>query len=57
MPEQDPTTKQEFQEAMDDLILRALENGVPIDDGGYELRHDAKTRDLEVMIFRLKKSG
>lgn len=57
MPEQDPTTKREFQEAMDNLILRALENGVPIDNGGYELRHDAETRDLEVMIFRLKKSG
>jgi hypothetical protein len=57
MPEQDPTTKREFQEAMDDLILRALENGVPIDNGGYELRHDGETRDLEVMIFRLKKRG
>ena len=57
MPVQDPTTKREFQEAMDDLILRALENGVPIDNGGYELRHDAETRDLEVMIFRLKKPG
>jgi hypothetical protein len=56
MPEQDPTTKREFQEAMDDLILRALENGVPIDNGGYVLRHDGETRDLEVMIFRLKKS-
>jgi hypothetical protein len=57
MPGQDPTSKREFQEAMDDLILRALENGVPIDNGGYELRHDAEVPDLEVMIFRLKKSG
>lgn len=56
MSGQDPTTKREFQQAMDNLILRAPENGVPIDNEGYELRHDADTPDFEVMVFRLEKS-
>jgi hypothetical protein len=41
---------------MDNLILRALENGVPIDNGGYELRHDDDIPDFELMFFRLEKS-
>lgn len=53
---QDPTTKRELQQAMDNLVLRALENGVPIDNGGYELRHDDDVPDFELMIFRLEKS-
>lgn len=35
-----PTTKAELDTRLDELILRALENGVDVNDSAYDLRHD-----------------
>ncbi|UHQ98271.1 hypothetical protein HYG81_19550 (plasmid) [Natrinema zhouii] len=50
-----PTSKEEFQEALDELTQRAYQNGVKVADGGYELiRHDETTPDWNMTIIRLK---
>lgn len=35
-----PTTKDELRDTLDELLLKAYENGVEVDNGGYGLTHD-----------------
>ncbi|WP_176548154.1 hypothetical protein [Natrinema sp. CBA1119] len=50
-----PTSKEELQEALDELIQRAHQNGVEVADGGYELiHHDESTPDWDMTIIRMK---
>lgn len=50
-----PTSKEEFQEALDELTQRAYQNGVEVADGGYELIHpDRTTPDWDMTIIRMK---
>lgn len=49
-----PTSKQEFELALDKVIVQAYRNGVSLDNGGYILRHNSSDiPDLELMIYRL----
>jgi hypothetical protein len=51
-----PKTKAEFEKALDELIVRASQNGVSIDNGGYVLQHNPPdVPDMEVMFYRLAK--
>lgn len=53
-----PTSKGELRDELDKLIKSAYQNGVQVDNGGYECRHRSKeVPDWEVMIYRTKKPG
>lgn len=58
MIESGPTSKAEFEDALDKLIVQAHQNGVEITDGGYASHHTSKELpDVEVMFYRLAKSA
>ena len=51
-----PATPEALEEALDNLLSQAYENGVEIDDHTFELRHgDAPAPDWEILIVRLAK--
>lgn len=51
-----PTSKSELREALDELVVNAYQNGVTVDNGGYELCHpDQSVPDWDVTIIRLAK--
>lgn len=46
--------EEKFREALDDLIIRAYENDLDIDNGGHILRHDSEDiPDVEVVVYQL----
>lgn len=50
-----PTSKSELREALDDLVQNAYQNGVKVDNGGYELRHSEESvPDWDLTIIRLE---
>jgi hypothetical protein len=50
-----PTTKEELRQSLDRTILQAYENGVNLENGAYQLRHDGSNiPDWELMVFLLK---
>jgi hypothetical protein len=50
-----PESKSELQDALDELLQNAYQNGVTIDNGGYDLRHSNDSMpNWEVTIFRLE---
>ena len=50
-----PTSKEELRKSLDETIKQAYENGVELDNGGYELRHDdPEIPDWEVLIYLLQ---
>lgn len=57
MPERSsPTTRLELERDLDDLLSRAFNNGIRVDNGGYALRHeDPDLPDWEVVITRASK--
>ncbi|QLG29866.1 hypothetical protein HUG10_19850 (plasmid) [Halorarum halophilum] len=51
-------TKHQLEEALDTIIQSAYENGVNVNDMGYDLRHDDVERmDWEVRIVQLAKKS
>lgn len=53
-----PTTKEELQVALHRVILKAYQNGVQIDDGGYALNHDeTDIPDWDIHITRVEYAG
>jgi hypothetical protein len=58
MVDSGPTNKAEFEEALDELIVQAYQNGISIDNGGYVLQHTStNVPDMEVMFYRLVQSS
>lgn len=58
MVESGPTSKAEFEDALDKLIVQAHQNGVEITDGGYVPHNTSKeVPDVEVMFYRLAASS
>ena len=52
-----PSSKAELEEALDSLVQRAYQNGVTVDNGGYDLLHEEHDiPDWDLTIFRLDKS-
>ncbi|GAA1341849.1 hypothetical protein GCM10009647_085790 [Streptomyces sanglieri] len=51
-----PSTKDELEESLDELVQRAYQNGVSVSDCGYELLHnDESIPDWDLKIIRLKR--
>ena len=52
-----PTSKSELRKALDELVVNAYQNGVIVDNGGYELCHsDQSVPNWDVSIIRLEES-
>lgn len=50
-----PTSKVELEAALDELIQRAFNNGVPVGNGGYELTHEENSiPDWDLTIIRME---
>lgn len=50
-----PTSKAELQEALDALVQKAYDNGVEVDNGGYNLFHQETTiPDWDLTIIRVE---
>lgn len=53
-----PANKQEFKRALDELIMQAYRNGIPLDNQAFALGHDnSDIPDVEFMIFHLAPSS
>lgn len=50
-----PTSKSELEDALDAIVQKAYQNGVVVDNGGYDLRHSEQSvPDWDLKIMRLK---
>lgn len=50
-----PTSKAEFEDALDVLVREAYQNGVEVDNGGYELLHqESAIPDWDLTIIRME---
>lgn len=55
MSQFNPTNKDQLEDDLHTVLLRAYENGVTINDGGIELRDNSPaTPDWEIMIYQLQ---
>ena len=52
-----PSTKEELRTVLDEIVLSAYENGVPVADGAYPLEHDdPDLPDWDLLITRVETS-
>lgn len=58
MSKSGPSSKDEFEEALDELIAQAYQNGVKFDNGGHVFQYSSEELpDIEIMFYRLSESS